>query len=290
MTKIETKFMNKLPPNKNKEEENLDPRMDLDEKENKNEEEIETEVEIDPIAEIAEVEVIEFASKFTADQKVYWTEEQEEAIQQYLREDNEIKRNLIFKQKLLKPFNKLIENIIFTYKLFRSDVDIKTQQSDCLSFVMTKFSNFAPEKNYKAFSFFGTIAKHYLMCHRKETYKFTKSNVDYDANQDEVNNNFTYELTDESHLEKSARLFDFILKEIKAEIDKKDISENDKKVGDAIISIFENHEVLALYNKNVLYQIIKERTGLQTKEITYSLSRFRVFYRISKQSFNKKEK
>ncbi len=280
--KIETKSMNNQFPN-NSEEENLGLNIDNDDKDS----EEEVEIELDPIE---EVEVAEFASKFTAEQKIYWTDDQELAIQEYLKETSEAKRSLIFKQRLLKPFNKLIENIIFTYKLFRSDVDIKTQQSDCLSFVMTKFANFDPDKNHKAFSFFGTIAKHYLMCHRKESYKFTKNNVDYESNQEEVNNSFKYELADESPLDKSARLFDFILKEIKAEIERKDISENDKKVGDAIVSIFENHEVLALYNKNVLYQIIKERTGLQTKEITYSLSRFRVFYRISKQGFNKKEK
>ncbi len=279
--RIETKLMSNQLPNTN--EENLEPQKDLDKIE------FETEVS-EEIESIEEVEIVEFASKFTANQKVYWTEEQEEAIQQYLKEESYAKRNIIFNQKLLKPFHKLIENIIFTYKLFRTDVDIKTQQGDCLTFVMTKFANFDPGMNHKAFSFFGTIAKHYLMCHRKEAYKLTKNNVDYDANQEEVNNNFKYEMTDESHLDKSSRLFNFILKEIKEEIERDDISENDKKVGDAIVSIFENHEVLSLYNKNVLYQIIKERTGLQTKEITYSLSRFRIFYRISKQSFNKKEK
>lgn len=273
MTKIETKYMNKI------EEDELDSNLNE-----------EKEIEEDFSEVVETVEIIEFNSGFTADQKVYWTEEQEEAIQLFLKEEDESKKNIIFKKKLIKPFNKLIENIIFTYKLVRSDVDIKTQQNDCLTFIMTKFSNFDPSKNHKAFSFFGTIAKHYLMCHRKENYKFTKHNVDYEESQEEVNNTFKYEITDESHLDKSSRLFDFILKEIKQEIEKKDISENDKKVGDAIISIFENHEVLSLYNKNVLYQIIKERTGLQTKEITYSLSRFRVFYRISKQNFNKKEK
>lgn len=227
---------------------------------------------------------------FSEDQKVYWTEEQEEAIRQFLVEEDQARRDLIFSQKLYKPLNKLIENIIFTYKLFRPDVDIKTLQGDCLSFMMTKFSNFEPEQNHKAFSFFGTIAKHYLMCVKKEMYKVTKNTVDYESNQEEANNNQKYEITDDSHLDKSSRLFNHILKEIRSEIERDDISDNDRKVGDAIINIFENHEVLSLYNKNVLYQIIKERTGLGPKEITYSLSRFRVFYRVSKQSFNKKEK
>ena len=56
-----------------------------------------------------------------------------------------------------------------------------------------------------------------------------------------------------------------------------------------IIEIFKNHEVLGAYNKNHVYQLIKENTGLQTKDITYSLSRFRVFYRLLKQDFIKRD-
>ena len=74
---------------------------------------------------------------------------------------------------------------------------------------------------------------------------------------------------------------------LKEEMKKPKMLLNDKKVAEAIIYIFENHDMLKIYNKNLVYHLLKERTGLQTKEITYSLSRFKSFYRFFKQDFLK---
>jgi hypothetical protein len=68
------------------------------------------------------------------------------------------------------------------------------------------------------------------------------------------------------------------------------LTKNDQKVGDAIVQIFKNHEIIGVYNKNQVYQLIKESTGLETKDITYSLHRFRVSYKILRQEFNDKNK
>jgi hypothetical protein len=90
-----------------------------------------------------------------------------------------------------------------------------------------------------------------------------------------------------SELDSSFSFFNHVIEEIESEISKEHISENDAKVGDAIISIFKHHESIGVYNKNQVYQLIKESTGLQTKDITYSLHRFRIFYRLMKQDFLK---
>lgn len=221
--------------------------------------------------------------------KVYWTLEQEEAVRLYINEVSPIKKEKIFNEKLYRPLNRLIENIIFSFKLFRSDVDVKSLQHDCLSFVITKFDNFDPDKNTKAFSFFGTIAKHYLMCEKKEIYKRVKDNLDYDEMKEEVDEQKSYYLDQEVEGERSNKLFNYIVEELRKEMQSGHISNNDKKVADAIIDIFSHHELIGLYNKNLVYQLIKERTGLQTKEITYSLHRFRIFYRLAKHYFNKEQ-
>jgi hypothetical protein len=53
---------------------------------------------------------------------VYWGGEQERAIAEFINEKDNLKRDLIFRKQLYKPLKKLIENIIFTYKLFRADI------------------------------------------------------------------------------------------------------------------------------------------------------------------------
>lgn len=198
-------------------------------------------------------------------------------------------KDRIFRSRIQKPLNKLIENIIFNFKLFRPGVDIKTLHNDCLSFVYGKFANFNPSKNTKSFSYFGTVAKHYLQGEKKELDKFIQTNLDYDCHREEADGVHTFELHDKSDLDTSYTLFKHVINSIEEELDKGHLSENDMKVGDAIIQIFRNHEILGAYNKNHVYQLIKENTGLQTKDITYSLSRFRVFYRLLKQDFIKRD-
>jgi hypothetical protein len=85
----------------------------------------------------------------------------------------------------------------------------------------------------------------------------------------------------------NAIVFDEIIAKLKEEMKKPKMLLNDKKVAEAIVYIFENHDMLRIYNKNLVYHLLKERTGLQTKEITYSLSRFKSFYRFFKQDFLK---
>jgi hypothetical protein len=205
------------------------------------------------------------------------------------------KKELIYKKRIHKPLNRLVENIIFNFKLFRPGVDIKTIQSDCLSFVYGKFANFNPDKNAKSFSFFGTIAKHYLMGEKKDIDKSQQVNLDYDDHKEEADRKDVVELGEKSDLDTSFSLFSFVINSLEGEIEKKlnnpdekkSLSDNDLKVADAIVQIFKSHELLGAYNKNHVYHLIKEYTGLQTKDITYSLARFRVFYRLLKQDFIK---
>lgn len=198
-------------------------------------------------------------------------------------------KDKVFRERIQKPLNKLIENIIFNFKLFRPGVDVKTLHNDCLSFVYGKFANFNPGKNTKSFSYFGTVAKHYLQGEKKELDKFIQTNLDYDDHREEADGMETFELHDKSDLDTSYTLFNHVIDSIEFEMDKGHLSDNDMKVGDAIIQIFKNHEVLGAYNKNHVYHLIKESTGLQTKDITYSLSRFRAFYRLLKQDFIKRD-
>ncbi len=205
------------------------------------------------------------------------------------------KKDKIYKEHIHKPLNRLVENIIFNFKLFRQGIDIKTLQADCLSFVYGKFSNFNPEKNTKSFSFFGTIAKHYLMGEKKETDKGHQVNLDYDDHKEEADGKELFNPNEKSDLDKSYNLFSHVIDSIESEIqkklnnpnEKKSLSDNDLKVADAIVNIFKNHELIGAYNKNHVYHLIKEYTSLQTKDITYSLARFRVFYRLLKQDFIK---
>lgn len=204
------------------------------------------------------------------------------------RKENQDAKDKIYREKIHKPLSKLVENIVFRYKLFRTDIDVNTLQKDSLSFILTKFANFKPSKNNKSYSYFGTCIKHYLIGEKKDNHKHQTSNLDFESHSEEVNAKNNYELGDINSLDESSKLFAYVVSEIKQELEKTNMSDNDRNVGHAIINIFENHENFLSkdsYSKNILYQLIKEYTGLQTKDITYSLSRFKVLYKVIKQNF-----
>jgi len=276
-------------------------------------------------------EIFEHDFIFTSDQKVYWTEEQERAVIDYLwldetwlknkikwllesieklekkidlsnielynelieesrKSENKKKKEKIFRDKIEKPINKLVENVVFNYKLFRKDIDVKSLEFDALGFLMTKFANFDPSENAKAYSYYGTVVKHYLIGEKKDLYKDQQSHLEYETSKEEVDIKNKYDIHQPSHLDESSKLFNFTIEQLKNEIKDPSMSDNDKKVGNAIIEIFLNHEEIGIYSKNNLYQMIKEYTSLQTKDITYSLSRFKNFYKNNKQFFLKKNK
>jgi len=219
---------------------------------------------------------------------IYWSDKQEKAIVEYLKETDQIKKDKIFNKEIYNPLKKLVENIIFTYRLFRTDIEVRELQIDCMSFLATKIEKYDPNTGAKAFAYLGTIAKHYLMGEKRSAYKMTKATLDIDDNVDSASarpeNN--YELDDEVEIKDTNSLvFDGIIFKLKEEMKKPKMLPNDKKVAEAIVYIFENHDMLKVYNKNLVYHLLKERTGLQTKEITYSLSRFKSYYKIFKHDF-----
>lgn len=217
--------------------------------------------------------------------KFYCNEMQRKMEEVLQIEDREIQREKIFREKIETPLRKLVENILFNYKLFLPDTDSRTQQKDCFTFLYLKFANFNPWRKTKSFSYFGTIAKHYFLGNKKDFSKSTKILHDYDSNKEEADRKKIEDPKPYIKEEVSYDLFNFIINSIEEELNKNSLSKNDQKVGDAIIQIFKNHEILGVYNKNQVYQLIKENTGLETKDITYSLHRFRIVYKVLKQEF-----
>lgn len=222
------------------------------------------------------------------DSKRYWFPEQEKAVLDYITATDEYEKNAIFNEHLYKPLNKLIENIIFTFKLFRSDTDVKDVQHECMSFLITKIEKFNPKKKTQAFSYLGTIAKHYLMGEKRTMYKMTKANIDIDNNMDEASDRpeYKYHLEDAEAIDINFEIFKKIITSLEDDIYKNTkMLPNDRKVAEAIVFLFKNHKMLEAYNKVKIYFLFKERTGLQTKDITYSLSRLKKHYKILKADF-----
>ena len=74
------------------------------------------------------------------------------------------------------------------------------------------------------------------------------------------------------------------LKELKDFIDNENLSDNEKKLGFALVDLFDNYETIFSgadnnkFNKNVILLSLREMTNLSTKEIRSSIKRFKKLY------------
>ena len=111
---------------------------------------------------------------------IYFTSDTEEAILEYLRTKNPAKRNEIFNSRIDYAFHKLAENIIHTFKFYYTEVNtIDELKHEVVAFLLEKLHLYKQEKG-KAYSYFGTIAKRYLILYNNANYKKLKEKAAVD--------------------------------------------------------------------------------------------------------------
>src|ERR1700747_246037 len=101
--------------------------------------------------------------------------DEEEAVIKFLVSTDEIERNAIFNEWLNEPLAKMVEAIIRRYKLYRKGFTFEELHGDTVSFLMTKVHKFEVSKGKKAYSYFGTIVKHYILGMLIKDEKYMKS-------------------------------------------------------------------------------------------------------------------
>lgn len=227
---------------------------------------------------------------------LYFGPEQEKAVLNYLDSEDDLERNAIYNEWLREPLNKMIESIIRKYKLYRKSETFEQLHSDTLSFLMTKAHKFENSKGTKAYSYYGTICKNYILGLLISDDKKTKQVYSYEdiAPALEEKKDFQYELDDlEFTMDKFiGRLVESIKTELeggKSIVGKKKISENEEKVGLALIDILRDWEVTldsmaggTKFNKNSVLESMRNYTGLNTKDIRVAMKRYKELYGIIK--------
>ena len=217
-------------------------------------------------------------------QENYFDVREELAVVNYLTASSFEEKNKIYNDFLRKPLDKMISSIIRRYKLYRKDMDFYEIHIDTHSFLMTKIDQFKPSKEKKAYSYFGTICKNYLMGQiikdqKEMNRKISYEDISYDL---ENSNDFSY------HIENDVIDATTIIKQFLIELDEflksSNLSENEIKLGHALYELFDNYNEVFIgndnnkFNKNVVLLSIREMTNLSTKEIRSSMKKFKNIY------------
>jgi hypothetical protein len=214
----------------------------------------------------------------------YFDVREEEAVRKFLIAESSYEKNKIYNQFLRLPLDKMISSIIRRYKLYRKDMDFEEIHTDTHSFLMTKVDKFKPDKNKKAYSYFGTICKNYLMGQIIKDQKETNRKISYEdiSSSLEERPDMSYRIDDD--VIETDYVINKYLEELKDYIETEQLNDNEKKLGYALIDLFDNYESIFSgadnnkFNKNVILLSLREMTNLSTKEIRSSIKRFKKLY------------
>tara|TARA_R110001583_G_scaffold94083_4_gene237466 strand:- start:6333 stop:7055 length:723 start_codon:yes stop_codon:yes gene_type:complete len=229
--------------------------------------------------------------------KPYFGQEQESAVLKFLTATTYDEKNRVYNKSLKDPLNKMVESIIRKYKLYRDDMSFINTHNDTLSFLITKCDKFKPEKGTKAYSYFGTICKNYLLGQLIKDNKKTKtllSYEDYATDLEQRDDMIVFQ--EKKALEKESilkKLMGSIVDEINEELKNPKLTQNELSVGESLVYMFENWEIIFSdtngnnkFNKNLVLHNIREMTSLSTKEIRNGMRRYKRIYKSIRDKFS----
>ena len=198
----------------------------------------------------------------------YFTAETEDYINKY-NESTDIKyRQKVFTEHIYFPFYKLAENIIHTFKFYYTDVDkIEDLKHEIVSMLFEeKIMKFDKNNGAKAYSYFGTIVKRWLINYNNKNYKklkkigsFTEMEDDSYKDPSKFDNERTITL---------GQFLDLYVNEMYDRLESIFTKESEMKIADAILTIFSKRKDLDIFKKKALYIYIREMTDCETPHLT----------------------
>ena len=208
----------------------------------------------------------------------YFTLDTQAAILKYRKEKNEAKRNKIFNEEIYYAFYKLAENIIHTFKFYYTEVDnINELKHEVIAFLLEKLHLYDETKG-KAYSYFGTIAKRYLIVYNNNNYKRLKGK----ATVEEVDEDKTITnslILEQSQFPQEGTFFDIFVAYVDENLLDIFPKPQEARVGDAILALCKRKEHIDIFNKKALFIYIKEITDAPTPTITKVIKALKVIYK-----------
>ena len=235
-------------------------------------------------ADSAEVKIIKPKRAKGSQNENYFDVREETAVRMFLTASTMDEKNKIYNEYLRYPLDKMISSIIRRYKLYRKDMNFNEIHTDTHSFLLTKVDKFVPSKEKKAYSYFGTICKNYLMGQILKDQKEFNRKISYEDISSSLENSMDMIYYMDIEPEKDSNIIPKLTSLIKEILDSEELNENEYKLGLALNDIFENYENIFpatdnnKFNKNIILLSLREITNMSTKEIRASMKKYKKIY------------
>ncbi len=209
----------------------------------------------------------------------YFTQDTEDAIVRYLASDDYIEKNRLFSRHINDSLYKLAENIINTFKFHYTGVDsIEDLKHQVVVFLLEKFHRYDQSQG-KAYSFFGTIAKRYLIVNNTTNYK--KLKMFSELVEEEVDNDkHVYEkIVKENEEKELISTIDSYINYVDYNLESLFPDIQDQAIVIASLEILKRRETIEVFNKQQFYFCMKEITGQNTPSITKVVKEMKSIYK-----------
>jgi DNA-directed RNA polymerase subunit F len=177
-------------------------------------------------------------------------------------------------------FYKLAENIIHTFKFYYTDVEkIEDLKHEIVSMLYEeKIMKFDATNGAKAYSYFGTIVKRWLINYNNKNYKNLKKIGTFDEMHDSHNPS---PIGNEENSITLGNFLDIYVEQTYKILEELFPKESERKIADAILTIFKTRQDLDIFKKKALYIYIREMTDCETPHLTKVVNKLKVeFYQL----------
>ena len=197
--------------------------------------------------------------------KIYFGTPAQDAIVEYNKTKDPMKRSKIYEDRIKYPFEKLAENVINTFKFSYFDVPKKDIQTEVVSTMIEKMHMYKEGKG-RAFSYFTIIAKNHLILKNNGNFKRWKQNALLSEMPESWNpENDYYEMEEAGEFrEFKDIMLEYWDRHLATVFNKK----RDIQIADAVLELFRRSEYIENFNKKHLYLLIREMTDCKTHYIT----------------------
>lgn len=197
--------------------------------------------------------------------KIYFGTPAQDAIVEYNKTKDPIKRSRIYEERIKYPFEKLAENVLNTFKFSYFDVPKRDIQMEVVSTMVEKMHMYKEGKG-RAFSYFTIIAKNHLILKNNGNFKRWKQNALLSDMPESWNpENDFYETEEASEFrEFNDIMLEYWDRHLSAVFSKK----RDIQIADAVLELFRRSQYIENFNKKHLYLLIREMTDCKTHYIT----------------------
>lgn len=203
----------------------------------------------------------------------------QKAILKYRECKNEEERQRIYREEIHNAFYKLAENIIFTFEFYKTGTDnLEDLKYEVISFLIPRIDLYKEEKG-KAYSYFGTIVKRYLIMQsqKNEVRLSRQESRDFLSKDD---NDATIDVADEEYTPVDIQS---VYEQFIMEVDRSlfDLFENieEIKAADALLEIFRKRDEILIFNKKAIYLYVKEITDVESPTITSVIKKLKVIFK-----------